>query len=523
MASASHRRSPHREAGGEADVRTPAPALELRGVTKRFGDVLANDRVDLVARAGEVLALLGENGAGKSTLVKIAYGFVRPDTGTILRDGDTVRIGSPEDARRAGIGMLFQQFTLIPAFTVAENLALFVPGLPALIDMSAIATRVTEISGRYGIAVDPARRAGELSAGEQQRVEILKLLLAGSRVLIFDEPTSVLVPQETAALFAVFERLRADGYAIVFITHKLAEALACAQRIVVMRAGRVTGTLAASDASEGRLIALMFESAPPEHPVRRAPPTGVRVPLLELRGIAARGARVGLTDVDLEVRAGEILGIAGVAGNGQRELADAILGIARITHGMMLLFGDDATSWSIERIRDAGVASIPEQPMALALAPRLTLEENMALGDLDRYTRARGLTLDWTRVRHDLVASLERIGVHDPPLGRPIATLSGGNVQRFVFARELARDPKLLVAVYPTRGLDVLTAASAQQELLGVRERGAGVLLISQDLAELLTIADRIHVLREGRIVGSIDPAAATPLDLGRLMTGAAP
>jgi len=503
-------------------VNAAAPALELRGITKRFGDLVANNRVDLAVRSGEVLALLGENGAGKSTLMKIAYGFLRADAGTTLRDGTPVRIASPQQARRLGIGMLFQQATLIPAFTVAENLALYLPGLPALVDTGAIGAQVRDLSGRYGLAIDPGRRAGELSAGEQQRVEVVKLLLAGSRVLIFDEPTSVLVPQEITALFAVFERLRADGHAIVFITHKLAEALACAQRVAVMRAGRLTGLLAASDASEERLIALMFASAPPARPVRRVRVGAAAVPLLELRRLGAIGARVRLTDVDLQVRAGEIVGIAGVAGNGQRELADAILGIAPTVGGTKRLFGEDATAWSIARIRAAGVASIPENPLGLALAPRLTLEENMALGDLDRYTRRGGFAIDWPAVRNDLVRGLERIDVRDAPLERPIATLSGGNVQRFVFARELARDPKLLIALYPTRGLDVLTAAAAQGELLGARDRRAGVLLFSQDLAELLTLADRILVLRDGRIVGAVAPSTATPYDIGRLMTGAA-
>ena len=388
-----------------------------------------------------------------------------------------------------------------------------------------MARRVREVAAHYGLAVDPARRAGELSAGEQQRVEVVKLLLAGSRVLIFDEPTSVLVPQEIATLFTVFERLRADGHAIVFITHKLGEALSCAQRIAVMRAGRLTGTLAASDATEDTLVALMFASAAPPRATRPAAiAPAAAPPVLELRAARthATGRAVALRDVELNVRAGEIVGVAGIAGNGQRELGDLVLGAIPCVGGTKRLFGEDATRWSVERARDAGVAFIPENPLAFALAPRLSLEENMALGDLDRYTLRGGLGLDWGRVRTDLVRALEHIGVRDAPLRRPVVTLSGGNVQRFIFARELAREPRLLVALYPTKGLDVRTAAAAQEQLLSARERGAGVLLISQDLSELLALSDRLVVLREGRVVGALAPERTTPYDVGRLMTGVA-
>jgi general nucleoside transport system ATP-binding protein len=505
-------------------VSEPPVALELRAITKRFPGVVANESVDLDVRVGEVHALLGENGAGKSTLMKIAYGFYQADSGTIRVRGDEVRIRAPHDARALGIGMLFQNFTLIPAFGVVENVALFLPHLEAVLDRASLAGHVSDVAARYQLDIDPWQLVGRLSAGEQQRVEVLKLLLADARILILDEPTSVLAPHEIDALFEMFERLKADGYAIVFITHKLPEVLACADRITIMRHGIVTGTLEARDASEERLIQLMFGAARPEEPrVRRVSQDGA-TPLLELREVATGSGRetAGLHGVDLVVHAGEVVGVAGVGGSGQRELGDVVLGTERCADGAKILFGKDATGWSVWRVRKSGVAFIPENAMYMAVVPTMSADENMALADRARFARSGGLSMDWGAVRASLAGAVARLGLPLPSDNAPVSTFSGGMLQRFVLARELARDPKLVVALYPTRGLDVPTAAAAQGQLLAARDAGAGVLLISQDLGELFALSDRIVVLRDGKIVGECKPHEATPREVGRLMTGAA-
>lgn len=498
------------------------PALELRGIVKHYPGIVANDGVDLAVEWGEIHALLGENGAGKSTLVQIAYGFTRPEAGRILVDGREVTFASPAQARRAGIGMLFQRSTLIPAFTVTENVALAVPGLPAIPDLAALAELIAATARRYGLAVEADARAGELTAGEEQRVEILKLLLSGARILIFDEPTSVLSPHEVGSVYEVLERLRADGHAIILITHKLAEAMKAAQRITVMRRGRVSGTAPSTEATEDRLLELMF-GAPPAPRPRRGPHRAMGSALLELRGVASAGrSERPLRDVDLVVHEGEIVGVAGVGGNGQRELGDLILGIVRPTAGSKILFGQEASGWSVARVRAAGTAFVPENAAATGAVWSLTPVENEIVSAGDAYVRWGGFALDRGAARAELVRSLDRLGVRDLPLDRPVATLSGGSVQRFVFAQELDDRVRLVIALYPTRGLDARTAAAAQAELVAARERGAGVLLVSQDLGELLALADRIVVMRGGTLAASFAPEDATQLEIGRAMTGEA-
>jgi ABC-type uncharacterized transport system ATPase subunit len=494
------------------------PLLEARGISKRFGALLAVDHADLTLSPG-VHALLGENGAGKSTLVKILYGYEQADAGEILMDGRRVQVHSPADARRLGIGLVFQQFTLIPALTVAENIALFLPDLPPVLDQRKIGGRIREMSGRYGLAVDPARRVGTLSLPEQQRVEILRVLLAGARVLIFDEPTSTLPAQEVDALFGVFRRLRDDGYPILFITHKLPEVFALADTVTVMRRGAVVNTVAIADVNEEMLVQMMFGETPAATVHRgQVHPAGTTV--LSLAGATCVGEGRPLVDLDLSIGAGEIVGVAGVAGNGQRELADAIVGVSRIKRGQRLLLGADATRWSVRRIRDTGVAYVPERALSEELIWNMTLEENVALGSPQRYSRLGGLALDRRGLTADFSGRLAALGLELPDASRRAGTLSGGNAQRFAVARELARDPKLLVALYPTRGLDVPTAAAVQELLLTARERGCGVLLVSQDLAELTTLSDRLLVMRDARIVADLNPRTADAYEIGALMTG---
>lgn len=497
-----------------------APLVALRGIRKTFPGVVANDGVDLDVSAGEIHALLGENGAGKSTLVKVLYGFHRPDAGQILLSGTPVKIRSPHDARHLGIGLVFQDFTLVPAMSVVENVALFLPDLPTRLDYPAIARRIEEMTERYGLAVDPWRLVGTLAIGEQQKVEILKLLLADARVLVLDEPTRVLAPHEVDGLVQVMRRLRDDGYAVVLITHKLRDVLTAADRITVMRRGRVTGTERRENATEAELLTLMFGTVP-----RRADQELPRTvkggePVLELRDVGTRGPGLRLDGINLMVRAGEIVGVAGVSGNGQRELGDVILGVLPCASGSKRLDGEDATTWSVARMREHGVAFIPEDPLRMGVVATLSAQENMTLGALRRYQRLGGLAMDWRAAAADLDAALRRLSLDPLPHRVRAATLSGGNVQRLSLARELFPDPRFIVALYPTRGLDVASAAAARDLLITARARGAGVLLISEDLDELFELADRLIVLYEGCLAGVLRPRETTATEVGRLMTG---
>ena len=499
------------------------PLLVLRGITKSFPGVLANDHVNLEVCRGEVHALLGENGAGKSTLMKILYGFYRADSGEVQLDGRPVQIHSPYDARRLRIGMVFQDFVQIPALTVAENIALFLPDLPAILDKTKLIRRIEEISRRYGLQVDPQASLWRLSVGERQKVEVLKLLLADAQILILDEPTRSLAPHEIEGLFQVFSNLRRDGYAVIFITHKLKEVLASADRITVMRRGQIAGTLPGCEATESGLVSLMFGETIAEAPLQRNERVEVEVqPLLELRGvnIPGEGGAPGLRDIHLTILPGEIVGVAGVSGNGQRELGDVVLGLERCSKGCKYLEGQDATHWSVARTRASGVAFIPEDPLSMAAFPWLTVQENMALGDTHRYSRKGGLSLDWEEVRADLENSLKRLGFKIPSYYVPLGTLSGGNVQRMILAREMAHNPRLIIAFYPTRGLDVRSAVAARELLVASRDRGAGILLISEDLGELFALSDRLVVLFRGRIVSTSTPREITMNEVGHLMTG---
>ncbi len=494
----------------------------MRGVTKRFGNVLANDHVTFEVTAGEIHGLLGENGAGKSTLMKLAYGYQHLDAGEIWVDGRRARIRNPADARRLGLGMVFQTFTLVPAFTVAENISLYTPGLPALIDRHLVERDIEDRGRRYGLAVESGRIVGTLAAGQQQEVEILKLLVAGARVLIFDEPTSVLPPQEVDNLFQVFARLKGEGLAVVFITHKLHEMLQCADRISVMRQGTFVGTVSREEASESRLLEMMFGSASLPMPQPKAVSAkGGGAPALRLDHVTSEAAGLSLREIDLVVHTGEIVGVAGISGNGQRELGDLLLGLLPAASGRKDLFDVDVTRWSVRRIRDAGVAYVPENPLWMGVAPGLSVAENFALASPRTYQRAAGLGLDWARVADDLRRAYRALDLEPPEPEVRCGELSGGNLQRFMLARELGREPKVLIALYPTRGLDAQTTARAQAMLLAARASGTAVLLISQDLGELFALSDRLTVLRAGRLMPAGIPKETTMLDVGRMMTEA--
>lgn len=498
------------------------PAISLRGITKAFPGVLANDHIDLDIYGSEIHALLGENGAGKSTLVKILYGFYRADSGQILLNGQPVTIRSPYDARAIHIGMVFQDFNLIPAFSVAENIALFLPDLKPVMDLKDIDRRIIELSEQYNLQVDPQARVSQLSIGEQQKVEILKLLLSDARLLILDEPTRVLAPHEVQALFNVLYNLRQDGYAIILITHKMKEVLECADRISVLRGGRLAGTLSRAEAGEEKLVSLMFEKGISRLKISVRPALDDSMhPVLELRGVDSRGegAETSLMAINLKIYPGEIVGVAGVSGNGQKELGDLVLGMTKCVSGTKLLFGQDSTNRTIQTIRRSGVGFIPENPLLMASVPFMSVLENMALTNTWRYARLGGLTMDWQAVKLDYEETLLKLGFSFS-IFIPAKSLSGGNLQRMVIVREMTHDPRLIIASYLTRGLDVQSTIAARQALVQARESGAGVLLISEDLEELFTLSDRLIVLYNGKIVGTFKPTETNIYEVGRLMTG---
>jgi simple sugar transport system ATP-binding protein len=498
--------------------------LRLEGITKSFPGVLANCGINLDVGRGEIHALLGENGAGKSTLMKVLYGFYQPDAGTISVDGKRMDLRSPSEAIRAGIGMVFQSFMLIPAFSVVENIALGLPSLGVFPDTAEIRDRVRQYGSRYGLTVDPDARVWQLSVGEQQRVEIIKLLVSGARILILDEPTSVLAPHEISGLFEILQTLRRDGYTILFITHKLKEVMAIADRITVLRKGSVVGTLARAQATEQDLAYMLLgeRELRADSFARRGRPDAAR-PVLELEDVSVPGerGRCGLNGVSLAIRAGEILGVAGVTGNGQTELGETILGLRRASRGRILLDGVDVSRAATARVLEAGVACIPEDPLRMGVAPGLTIAENMILTERAHYMPRGGVFTDWRSIRREIEVRVENFGLTIPRLTVPVGTLSGGNVQRLLLLRELSRRPRLLVTFHPTRGLDIAATRMAHELLVMARNGGAAILFISEDLDELLALSDRLVVFSRGSIVGSFRPGEIDTVDIGLLMTGA--
>jgi ABC-type uncharacterized transport system ATPase subunit len=491
----------------------------MRGIHKRFPGVVANDDVGFDVRPGEVHALLGENGAGKTTLISILYGLQQPDAGQIALDGEPVRLHNPRHAMAHGIGLVAQHFHLARRHTVAENIALGLADTPFLRPTRRLARRIGELGRRYGLDVDPDARVWQLSPGEQQRVEIVKALLQGARLLILDEPTSVLTPQEAEGLFGVLRRMTAEGKGVIFISHKLDEVMRVAQRITVLRKGAVVGRLEASQATPAVLARLMVGEFEPPRRKQTGPGTEA---LARLEDVWARNERgmPALRGVEFDIRAGEILGVAGVAGNGQAELVEVVSGLRRPERGRMTISGRDVTELGVRALLDNGVALIPEDRNRMGTVPAMSVAENLVLRQYRKKPYDRGGLIDWRAVSGFARRSIDQYEIATPNQTTRARLLSGGNVQKLILARELAGEPRLVVAAHPTYGLDVGAAALTHDLLLRQRERGAAVLLVSEDLDELLQLADRILVLSQGRVAGIVSAGAADRERLGLLMAG---
>ncbi|WP_457630458.1 ABC transporter ATP-binding protein [Oceanithermus sp.] len=492
----------------------PRALLSLRNVSKRFPGVLAVDRVSLEVYPGEVHALLGENGAGKTTLVSLLYGLYPPDEGDIFWRGRPVRIRSPQEAIKLGIGLVPQHPLLVRAHTVLENLAL---GMPSgfFFPTRGLMRRVGELTRRYQFQFDPGARVWQLSEGEKQRVEIVRALLQGAELLVLDEPTSVLTPQEAGELFRVIARMKEQGEAVVFISHKLDEVLAVADRISVLRKGRLVGTVRRDQASKEELARMMVGR--PVSFERRRPPPAPGPTVLEVSGLRVRDDRglPALRGVDLEVRAGEVVAVAGVAGNGQRELVEVVTGLRRPEAGRALVLG--RPPYGRQRPR---IAHIPEDRRRQGVAGGLSLAENLILRDHDRPPFSRGPLLDRRAVYGFAAEQVRRYQIEPPSPRLPARLLSGGNLQKLIIAREFHGDPELIVAVHPTYGLDVGATEQVHELLVSRSRAGAAVLLVSEDLDEVFALADRVAVIHGGRLMGVVDAATADRERVGLWMAG---
>ncbi len=499
-----------------------APVLQLKGITKRFPGVLANDHIDLTLEEGEVLGLLGENGAGKSTLMNILYGLYTPDEGEIYVRGQRADIRDPNDAIALGVGMVHQHFMLIPVLTVAENVMLGMESLRygVLLDHASAAQRITEISDRYGLQVDPYAVVEDLPVGIQQRVEIIKLLYRNADILILDEPTAVLTPQEVEGLFEVIRSLVAQGKSVIFISHKLREVLEISDRIQVLRGGRVVGSTTPEESTERDLAAMMVGRE-----VILTVPKEPREPdevVLHVEDLYVRGehSKMAVDGISFDVRGGEIVGVAGVQGNGQTELVEALTGLRPVEAGRIEIGGHDVTHATPRIITEVGTAHIPEDRQSDGLVLSYPITHNLILNTYYLPPVARGMVMQEDVIRERAERLVAEYDVRTPDVFTPVGNLSGGNQQKVIVARELSRDVQLTVAAQPTRGLDVGSIEYIHAQLVRKRDEGAAVFVVSAELDEVMSLADRIIVMYEGKIMGIVPAAEATKEELGLMMAG---
>ena len=496
------------------------PALEMRGITKRYPGVVANDRIDLDVRRGEIHALLGENGAGKTTLMNVLYGLARPDAGRILLDGEPVQIAGPADAIARGISMVHQHFMLIPVLTVAENVILGSETManPVFVDRKEASRRIGELAQRFGFDLDPDCRISALSVGMQQRVEILKALYREARILVLDEPTAVLTPQETEEIFGLLRRLAADGRSIIFISHKLYEVLEIADRITVIRRGMVVGERKPNETTEEELAELMVGREVELTADRGTSHVGGPVLRVENLRVADDRRREAVPGASFEIRAGEILGVAGVAGNGQGELVEAITGLRKPTGGHVYLEGREVTGLSPRHINEAGVGYVPADRHRFGLILAFPLYDNLVLTSYYRPPFARGILREDDAIRESAATQVEKFDIRTPAVDVSTSKLSGGNQQKVIVAREFDRPLKLLVLDQPTRGLDVGSIEFIHRQIIAKRDAGTAILLVSAELDEVLEMSDRIVVMYRGRMVAEMDGRTADKSEVGLFM-----
>ncbi|AFM42460.1 ATPase component of uncharacterized ABC-type transporter [Desulfosporosinus acidiphilus SJ4] len=491
--------------------------VEMRNITKEFPGILANDQVSLVVNQGEIHALLGENGAGKSTLMSVLTGLYRPDGGEIYIEGKNVEFSSPKDAVNRGIGMVHQHFKLVQPFTVAENIMLSIKGLKQIYNLKEIQKQIIEQSEAFGLSIDPKAKIWQLSVGEQQRVEIIKLLLLGAKFLILDEPTAVLTPQEAKALYSTLQKMAESGKSIVIISHKMNEVMENTDSITVLRDGRSIGTVQTKNTTEKELAKMMVGR---DISSATAKTLSLKTDkLMTLANISALGDNglLKLKNISMDIYKGEILGIAGVDGNGQKELAETVAGLRSAKQGTISFCGKDCTKSGRKKRIDLGISYVPEDRMTTGLVTDLNAHENVALKSYRKYP---GAFISWDKVKNDCEQLIKKFDVRLASMTNPVKMMSGGNIQKLLLAREIDSDPKLIIAVYPMRGLDIGATDYVRRLLIGESEKGKTVLLISEDLEDILSMTDRIMVMHEGEIMGVVKPNETSREEIGLMMAG---